>query len=171
MKADKVTYGRVKTNNAKPKTIDEFIAQYPPDVQQKLETIRAIIVKYAPTATESISYGIAAFKLNGYFVFFSAFNDHIGMYPSLKGLEKELAPYKGGKGTIKFPMDKPLPLALIRKIVKGRIRENLERAEVKAEQAKAKKAKAEKSKPRKAKATAVKATRTGAKESKAKKKP
>jgi uncharacterized protein YdhG (YjbR/CyaY superfamily) len=143
-KATKVNYGRVNTNNPKPTTIDEFIAQYPEDLREKLETIRTIIRKGAPNATEAISYGIPAFKLNGNFLFFSAFRDHVAMYPRVKSLEKELAQYPGGKGTIKFPIDKPLPLALIRKIVKAKLQENLERVAAKAHKAKAEKSKAKK---------------------------
>jgi uncharacterized protein YdhG (YjbR/CyaY superfamily) len=140
-KASEAKFGRVKTNNPKPTTIDEFIAQYPQDLRERLETIRTIIRKGAPKATEAISYGIPAFKLNGNFLFFSAFRDHVAIYPRVKALEKELAQYPGGKGTIKFPIDKPLPLALIRKIVKVKLQENLERAEAKANKAMTEKAK------------------------------
>jgi uncharacterized protein YdhG (YjbR/CyaY superfamily) len=112
----------------KPQNIDEFIAQYPPDVQAKLQKIRAVIRKAAPKAEESINYGIACFKLNGKnLIFFSGAKKHIGVYPRPRTPEfvKLLAVYKGGKGTIQFPHDKPIPLGLIVKLVKARIRENL----------------------------------------------
>lgn len=115
----------------KPQNIDEFIAQYPKEVQEKLQAIRSVIRKAAPKAEEAISYGIPAFKLNGNLIFFAAFTKHISIYPRPRTPEfaKLLAPYKGGKGTIQFPLDEPLPMPLIRKIVKYRIAENLERAE------------------------------------------
>ena len=138
-KASEAKFDRVKTGRPKPQTIDEFIAQYPDDLRQKLETIRTIIRKGAPMATEAISYGIPAFKLNGNFLFFSAFKGHVAIYPRVKSLEKELSAYEGGKGTIKFPIDKPLPLALIRKIVEAKLLENLDRAEAKANKKVAKK--------------------------------
>jgi uncharacterized protein YdhG (YjbR/CyaY superfamily) len=121
----------------KPKTIDEFIAQYPKDIQEKLQAIRATIRKAAPKAEEAISYGIPAFKLNGNLIFFSAFKDHIGMHPRPKGLGDELSKYEGGKGTIKLPMTEALPLPLIRKIVKARIEDNIKKSEAKAKKKKA----------------------------------
>jgi uncharacterized protein YdhG (YjbR/CyaY superfamily) len=117
----------MKNAKLKPKNIDEFIALYPKDIRAKLESIRAMIREAAPRAEVAISYGIPAFKLNGNLIFFSAFKDHIGMYPRVKALEKELSAYAGGIGTIKFPLDEPLPLALIRRIVKHRVKENLEK--------------------------------------------
>ena len=118
----------------KPKDIREYIAAFPPDVQQLLEQVRAAVQKAAPDATEAISYGMPTFKLNGNLVHFAAFTNHIGFYALPSGNEafqKELSPYKTGKGSIQFPFEKPLPLDLITKIVHFRIRENMEKAELK----------------------------------------
>jgi uncharacterized protein YdhG (YjbR/CyaY superfamily) len=114
----------------KAKNIDEYIAAFPDDVQKKLQQVRAAVRKAAPEAEEAISYAIPTFKLNGNLVHFAAFKNHIGFYPSPRGIEafkKELSAYEGGKGTIQFPLDKPLPLSLISKIVKFRVRSNRER--------------------------------------------
>lgn len=95
-----------------------------------LESIRITIRKAAPDATEAISYAIPTFKLNGNLVHFAAFKNHIGFYPTPTGIEefeKELSVYKQGKGSVQFPIDKPLPLDLISKIVKYRIRKNSEK--------------------------------------------
>ena len=116
------------------KTIDEYIAGFPPDVQKILEKIRLTIRKAAPKAEEAISYGIPAFKLNGNLVFFAAYKNHIGVYPAPRGNEKfkkELSAYEGGKGTVRFPLDKPIPFGLISRIVRFRVKRNLERAEAK----------------------------------------
>lgn len=110
------------------KTIDEYIKTFPKDVQSILEKIRKTIRKAAPSATETISYGIPTFKLNGKsFIYFAGFKHHISIYPAPRGVEefkKELAEYKGGRGTVQFPLDKPLPLSLITKIVKFSVKEN-----------------------------------------------
>ncbi len=111
--------------------MDEFIAQFPEEIRERLERVRWAIRKQAPKAEEAISYGMAAFKWNGNLIFFSAFKDHIGIYPRPKSLEKELAKYDGGKGTVQFPHSRPIPIALIRKIVKLRMEENLTKAEAK----------------------------------------
>lgn len=119
----------------KPKNIDEYIAGFPIETQKLLEQIRATIKKAAPEAKETISYAIPTFKLNGNLVHFAAFKNHIGFYPAPSGNEafkKELSIYKGGKGTVQFPIDKPIPLNLITKIVKFRVKENLERIKTKA---------------------------------------
>lgn len=116
--------------NVKARNIDEYIAAFPHDVQRKLQEIRAAIRKAAPGAEEAISYAIPTFKLKGNLVHFAAFKNHIGFYPAPRGIEafkKELSAYEGGKGTVRFPLDKPLPLALINKIVKFRVKDNLER--------------------------------------------
>ena len=111
------------------KTIDEYIATFPKDVQVMLENLRQTIKKAAPGATEAIAYGIPTFKLNGKnLVHFGGYKTHIGFYPAPKGIEafkKELAEYEGGKGTVKFPLSQPLPLALISKVVEFRAKENL----------------------------------------------
>lgn len=109
-------------------TIDEYIASFPKNVQEILEEIRQAIRESAPNAEETISYQIPAFRLNGVLVYFAAFKNHIGFYPTSSGVtafKKELSQYKVSKGTIRFPMDKPIPFDLIKKIVKYRVRENL----------------------------------------------
>lgn len=119
-----------------PKTIDEYIAGFPPEVQRIMEQVRATIRKAAPDATESISYRIPTFKLHGsYLVYFAGHTKHIGVYPApvdAPALKKELAPYATGKGTVQFAMDKPIPTDVITKIVKYRAKENLERNAAKA---------------------------------------
>ena len=117
----------------KAKDIDEYIATYPEEIQERLEQLRAIIQKAAPQATEVISYGMPAFKLNGMLVWFGAHTKHIGFYPMASGIKvfkKELSIYKGAKGSVQFPIDKPLPLALITKIVKYRVKENLQKVKI-----------------------------------------
>jgi uncharacterized protein YdhG (YjbR/CyaY superfamily) len=112
------------------KNIDEYIAIFPADVQQLLQTIRATIQKAAPDATEAIAYAIPTFKQNGNLVHFAAYKNHIGFYPAPVGIEAfkdETAQYEAGKGTLQFPIDKPLPLDLITRIVKFRVEMNLEK--------------------------------------------
>jgi uncharacterized protein YdhG (YjbR/CyaY superfamily) len=124
----------MKTGQTAPKNIDEYIAGFPPEIQEKLEKIRATIRKAAPAAEEAIKYMMPTFTLKGNLVHFAAFKNHIGFYPAPKGIEafkEELAGYEGGKGTIQFPLDKPIPYALIGKIVKFRVQDNLERAAAK----------------------------------------
>lgn len=111
------------------KTIDEYIATFPKDIRDVLEQLRRVIRESAPKAEEAISYGMPAFKLNGRsLVFFAAWKDHIGFYPggpsAIEAFKKELAPFKQSKGTIQFPLNKPIPLGLVKKIVKFRIKEN-----------------------------------------------
>jgi uncharacterized protein YdhG (YjbR/CyaY superfamily) len=117
-----------------PKNINEYIAGFPEDIRKKLEKIREAIKKAAPSAEEKISYGMPAFALNGVLVYFAAFKNHIGFFPTAAGVaafRKDLAAYDGSKGTVRFPLDKPIPLSLIGKIVKYRVKENLARAEAK----------------------------------------
>ncbi len=125
----------MKTKQAAPKTIDEYIAGFPGDVQEILEKIRMTIRKAAPDAEETISYQMPTFTLKGkYLVYFAAFKKHIGFYPAPIGNEEfkeEMSVYGSGKGTVKFPLDKPIPFDLIRKIVKFRAKENLARAKAK----------------------------------------
>ena len=112
-------------------TIDEYIADFPTDIQKLLQQVRATIKKAAPKAEEKIGYGIPTFTLNGNLVHFGGYKNHIGFYPAPAGLqafEKELAPYLTGKGTAQFPIDKPLPLNLITQIVKFRVKQTLEKA-------------------------------------------
>ena len=117
-----------------PKNIDAYIAACPPDVRAKLQELRATIKKVAPDAEEAISYQMPTFKLNGNLVHFAAFKNHIGFYPVPSGIEafkKELSVYKQGKGSVQFPLDKPLPLKLITRIVKFRVKENAAKAKAK----------------------------------------
>jgi len=110
-------------------SIDEYIAEFPPQTQEVLEEIRALIKESAPDATETISYAIPTFDLNGrHLVHFAGFAKHTGFYPVPTGMEafkEELAPYKQGKGSVQFPLGKPLPADLIRRIVEFRVAENL----------------------------------------------
>lgn len=121
----------MKAKRAGPKNIDEYIAGFPRDIQEILVKIRSTIRKAAPGAEEKISYQMPTFTLNGNLVHFAAFKEHIGFYPTPSGTEKfqkELSEYKGGKGSIRFPLDEPIPFALIEKIVRFRVKESLERA-------------------------------------------
>jgi len=117
------------------RTIDDYIATCPKGIQGKLQEIRATIKGSAPDATEKISYQIPTFYLKGNLVHFAAFKDHIGFFPTSSGrdaFKQELSIYPGGKGTIRFPNDEPLPLELISRIVKFRVAENLKRASLKS---------------------------------------
>ncbi len=112
-------------NRSTAATIDEYIAEFPPEVQRRLLEIRALIRSLAPDATESISYAIPTFDLNGkHLVHFAGYAHHIGFYPTPNGLEafaEELKQYKAGKGSAQFPLDQPLPTELIRRIVEYRV--------------------------------------------------
>jgi len=116
----------------KAKSIDEYIAGFPKSTQMFLKQIRSTITTAAPTAEETISYAIPAFTLNGrYLIYFAGFKNHVSVYPAPRqneAFKKQLSAYKGGKGTVQFPLDKPLPASLIAKIVKFRIKENAQRA-------------------------------------------
>lgn len=115
-------------------TIDEFISQFPVDTQTKLQQVREVIKSVAPDATEAISYGIPTFKFHGYLVHFSGYKHHIGFYPTSSGVEKfkaELSAYQTTKGTIQFPLDKPIPFDLIRRISAFQVEENLHKAQPK----------------------------------------
>jgi uncharacterized protein YdhG (YjbR/CyaY superfamily) len=110
------------------KTIDEYIATFPPETQERLQQMRRTIHEAAPQAAEAISYQMPTFKLNGNLVHFAAFKHHIGFYPIPSGIEafkEELSPYKTSKGAVQFPLNKPLPLGLVKKIVKYRVKQNL----------------------------------------------
>lgn len=123
-------------NQTPPKSIDEYIAGFPSNVREILEKIRLTIRKAAPDAEETISYQIPTFKLKGSpLVYFAAYKEHIGLYPGPRGnaeLQEELSAYKAGKGTLRFPLDKPIPFDLISKVVKFRVKENLQKAPAKA---------------------------------------
>jgi len=115
------------------KNIDEYIAAYPADVQEILEKVRATIRKAAPGAVETINYGIPTFTLKGNLVHFAAFKKHIGFYPTPSGIEKfkvELSGYEGAKGSVQFPLDKPIPYDLISRIVTFRVKDSMEKAAV-----------------------------------------
>ena len=115
----------------KPANIDSYISAFPKDVQSRLTRVRRTIRAAAPKATEVISYRIPAFKQNGMLVYFAGFKNHIGLYPPVRGdaaLEKAVAKYAGPKGNLKFPYDELLPLALIARIVRLRVKQNLAKA-------------------------------------------
>ena len=115
-------------------TIDEYIGTFPSNIQDVLQELRQTIRKAAPEAEETISYQIPTFRLNGNLVHFGAFKNHIGFFPTSSGIrafKKELSRYEVSKGTVRFPMDKPLPLSLVSRIVKFRVKENLERSKKK----------------------------------------
>jgi uncharacterized protein YdhG (YjbR/CyaY superfamily) len=112
----------------RPRTIDDYIQPFPDSVRRVLEQIRQTIKKAAPEAVEAISYGMPTFKLNGRnLVHFAAWERHIGFYPmpsGMKSFDEELSPYARGKGSVQFPLDKPMPLSLVTRIVKFRVAEN-----------------------------------------------
>jgi len=113
------------------KDIDEYIKSFPPEVRKLLQEMRAVIRAAAPDAVEKISYQMPAFTLNGILVYFAAFTHHIGFFPTSKGIEAfkhEAAPYISGKGTMRFPIDKPLPFDLVSRIVKFRVGENMDKS-------------------------------------------
>jgi uncharacterized protein YdhG (YjbR/CyaY superfamily) len=123
----------------KPQNIDEYIANFPKEIQELLESVRKAIRAAAPDAEEAISYQMPTFKLKGNLVHFAAFKHHIGFYPAPTGIEEfeqELSIYKGGKGSVQFPIDQPMPLDLISKIVKYRVEENLKKGEAKSKKMK-----------------------------------
>ena len=127
----------MKSEKTSPKTIDAYIAGFPKDVQTILQKIRVTIRKAAPDAEEAIKYQIPTFTLKGNLVHFGAFKNHIGFYPAPRALEefkKELSAYEGSKGAVRFPFDKPIPHALITRIVKFRVRKNLEKAAAKGKE-------------------------------------
>lgn len=118
----------------KATSIDEYIANFPSEVQAILEEVRLTIRQAAPKAEETISYAIPAFKQHGMLVYFAAFKNHIGFYPPIRGdvkLEQAIAKYAGEKGNLRFPLDEPMPLGLIKRIVKLRVKQNVAKAAVK----------------------------------------
>ena len=115
-------------------TIDEYISGFSDDIQTLLQQIRVTIREAAPEAEEAIKYAMPTFILNGNLVHFAAFKHHIGFYPVPSGIEefkKELSVYKGAKGSVQFPLDQPMPLELITKIVKFRVSENMKKGKTK----------------------------------------
>jgi len=124
----------MQSDRASYHSIDEYIAQFPENIQKILEELRATIKSSSPGAEERISYQMPAFALKGNLVYFAAWKDHIGFYPTSSGtlaFKDELARHEFSKGTIKFPIEKPLPLDLISRIVKFWVAENLHKAEMK----------------------------------------
>lgn len=116
-----------------PTSIDEYIAAFPRDVQAILRNIRATVAAAAPDAEETISYRMPAFAQHGILIYFAAFKNHIGVFPPVSGdpsLEKALAKYAGPKGNLKFPLSKPTPYGLIRRIVRLRLKKNLAKRRV-----------------------------------------
>lgn len=110
------------------RTTDEYIAAFPKNIQEVLEKMRRAIRESAPQAKEAISYGIPTFKLNGNLVHFAAFKNHVGFFPTPSGIaafKKELSRYELSKGTVRFPIDQPIPLDLVKKIVGFRVKENM----------------------------------------------
>lgn len=122
----------MKTNQAAPKTIDEYLAGFPDEVREILQKIRTTIHKAAPGAEEKISYQMPTFTLKGdYLIYFAGYKKHVGLYPTPIGdteFKEELSVYASGKGTVKFPFDQPIPFDLIRKMVKFQVKRVLERA-------------------------------------------
>ena len=117
-----------------PQNTDGYIARFPVEVQEKLTKLRATIRAAAPDAGEKMSYQMPTFTLAGNLVHFAAYKNHIGFYPTPSGIEKfqkELAVYKGAKGSVQFPLDQPIPYDLVREIVAFRVQENLEKAAAK----------------------------------------
>jgi uncharacterized protein YdhG (YjbR/CyaY superfamily) len=115
-------------SRTKFKTVDEYINLLPPDTKALMLEMRAAIKKAAPGAEEVISYNMPAFRQQGMLVWYAAFEKHIGFYPRASGIEafkKELSAYKWAKGSVQFPIDEPLPLTLVNKIVKYRVKENM----------------------------------------------
>jgi uncharacterized protein YdhG (YjbR/CyaY superfamily) len=114
----------------KIQTVDEYISSFSPDIQGILEEIRETIRESAPEAEETISYGMPTFRLKGNLVHFAAYKNHIGFYPTpsaIKAFKEELSHYNTSKGTVQFPLDEPVPLDLVRKMVLFRVQENLKK--------------------------------------------
>jgi uncharacterized protein YdhG (YjbR/CyaY superfamily) len=124
----------MKPSDESATSIDQYILAFPEDVRSKLLELRSLIQSDAPEATEKISYRMPTFYFNGNLVHFAAFAHHIGFYPTPSGIEAfqdELKPYKTSKGAIQFPLDQPLPLKLISRIVRYRVKENAQKAQAK----------------------------------------
>ena len=129
MKEDKITFN----------TVDDYIAQFPADIQKILESLRKVIKETAPDAKEKISYQMPSFYLHGNLVYFAAYKNHIGFYPTSSGIaafQQEISNYKNSKGAVQFPLDKPLPYELISKIVEFRVAENVKKVEEKGKKKK-----------------------------------
>jgi uncharacterized protein YdhG (YjbR/CyaY superfamily) len=113
------------------KTVDQYISAFPAETRNKLEEIRRIIKKAAPEAVELISYNIPAFKWHGMLAYYAAWQGHIGFYPTASPIEafkKELVAFESAKGTVKFPMEKKIPIGLVTRMVKFKVKENQEKS-------------------------------------------
>ena len=122
------------TSNTKFETVNEYMSALPESTRVKLEKLRQTIKKAAPQAEEVISYNMPAYKQEGMLVYYAAYKGHIGFYPTaspIKAFKEELADYSGSKGTVRFPLDKPIPSGLVSRIVKYKVKENLEKAHAK----------------------------------------
>lgn len=114
-----------------PITVEEYIQEFPKEVQEILQKIRAIVKEEAPEAQEKISYGMPTFSYKGVLVHFAAYKNHIGFYPTPSGIakfEEQLKPYRHAKGSVQFLLSKPIPYDLIRQMIKTRVKENLTKA-------------------------------------------
>jgi uncharacterized protein YdhG (YjbR/CyaY superfamily) len=129
----------MKAKAGKPSNIDDYIADFPKDVQERLQKVRMTIRKAAPKAEEAIKYMIPTFVLEGNLIHFAGYQNHVGLYPGSKPIEKfkdELTGYEISKGTVRLPLDKPLPIGLITRITKFCVERNLERAAAKSKKKK-----------------------------------
>jgi uncharacterized protein YdhG (YjbR/CyaY superfamily) len=107
--------------------VDQYIAKFPRETQEKLEEVRRVIRDTAPEAKEMMAYMMPAYKINKYVVFFAGYKAHVGLYPTPSGIEKfksEIQKYKWAKGSVQFPLDKPMPIDLIKRIVEFRVEED-----------------------------------------------
>ena len=117
-----------------PIDVDAYISGFPKDTQKLLKQVRATIKKAAPQAEEVISYGMPAYKLNGALIYFAGYKNHIGLYPmpsAIVAFKKQISDYNWAKGSVQFPFNKPLPLELIEKITRFRVKEDLQKATLK----------------------------------------
>ena len=122
--------------NKSPENVDKYISGYPVNVKKLMNELRAAIKKAAPDAEEKISYRMPAYTYKGMLLYFAAHTNHLGFYPmksTIEAFKEELKTYNCSKGTVQFPLDKPLPLSLISKMVKFRVNENLAKAKIKAQ--------------------------------------
>ena len=119
----------------KPGSVEDYISEFPPATQKALKQVRGIIAGMVPGAEQKISYGIPAFHWNGYYlIYFAGFKTHVGIYPAPvreESFQKDFANYKTGRGSVQFPLDKAMPVTLIKKIVKFRMQENTKRLKAK----------------------------------------
>jgi len=114
----------MKSSKSAYTNVDDYIASFPPDIRSRLETLRKAIKKAAPKAQEIISYGMAGYKQNGPIAYFAGYKSHIGYYPRMKEFKKELGKFEGGKGTVKFSLDEPIPVKLVTEMVKFQVFKN-----------------------------------------------